>query len=82
MIRTMTIIALFAGTLPAAAGPDCTCKYKNMDIPEGQIACLQTPNGEQMARCERVLNNTSWKFLGGGCSVSSNNLTERPPQQS
>ena len=77
MIRLVIAIALTIATSNVFAGEDCTCKYKNVDIPEGQIACLQTPNGEQMARCERVLNNTSWKFLGGGCSISMQNDQSR-----
>ena len=70
MNRLIFAFGILVLTYPAHAGADCTCKYKNLDIPEGQIACLKTPNGEQMARCVRVLNNTSWKFLGGGCLIS------------
>ncbi|MEM7067491.1 MAG: hypothetical protein AAF478_01310 [Pseudomonadota bacterium] len=35
---------------------------------------MKTPNGTQMATCSRVLNNTSWKFHGVPCPVSSNTI--------
>ncbi|MGI9351092.1 MAG: hypothetical protein ACR2O3_05985 [Rhizobiaceae bacterium] len=31
---------------------------------------MRTPNGSQMATCARVLNNTSWKFLGLPCPTA------------
>ena len=55
---------------PAGAGENCTCRARNVEAREGQTVCLATPNGGQMARCEKVLNNTSWTFLGTPCPVS------------
>jgi hypothetical protein len=63
-------ITLTALAETAAAGENCTCRARNVEAQEGQTVCLATPNGSQMARCERVLNNTSWKFLGTPCPVS------------
>ena len=67
MKRFVFIAALLCATSPTLAGENCTCRYQGTDIEEGKTACLTTPNGPQMARCERVLNNTSWKFLGNSC---------------
>jgi hypothetical protein len=45
------------------------------DVPEGQTVCLKTAAGAKLARCERVLNNTSWKILDQDCPTAS--LPER-----
>ena len=71
MKRLVLITALLCASAPAQAGENCTCRYKGQDIGEGRTVCLATPNGPQMARCERVLNNTSWKFLGNSCPYAS-----------
>jgi hypothetical protein len=54
------------------AGENCTCRARDVEAREGQTVCVRTPNGSQMARCEKVLNNTSWRFLGTPCPVSAN----------
>jgi len=56
--------------MPAHAGDNCTCRYEGNDVAEGNTICMATPKGRQLARCDRILNNTSWKFLGEGCPVS------------
>ena len=71
MKRFVVITALLCANAPAQAGENCTCRYKGQDIGEGRTVCLATPTGPQMARCERVLNNTSWKFLGNSCPYAS-----------
>ena len=73
---TVAIPALFfmpgikLGIDPAYAGSQCTCRFVGGDIAEGQTACIKTPKGMVLARCERVLNNTSWKMLGTPCPSS------------
>lgn len=52
------------------AGPNCTCRHAGGEVAEGQSACIKTPKGMSMARCERVLNNTSWKMLDMPCPYS------------
>ena len=37
----------------------------------GQTACIPTPQGAKLARCEMVLNVASWKFLDGPCPLAS-----------
>jgi hypothetical protein len=51
----------------AAAGPDCVCRHPGGETREGMTACIRTPAGMSLARCERVLNNTSWKILNLPC---------------
>jgi hypothetical protein len=51
----------------AQAGSQCACRHADGKTPLGQTACIRTPNGPQMATCEMVLNNTSWKLTDRLC---------------
>ena len=68
---TMDRVALAALLLlffavPAQAG-DCTCRAKGVVAKEGEFACLSTSKGRRLARCQKVLNNTSWEFTEESC---------------
>jgi hypothetical protein len=65
-----TVLCLLA-TASAAAGEKsrCTCKYDGGDVKQGDTACIKTSKGKSLARCEMVLNNTSWKLLDQPCDV-------------
>ena len=63
--------ALAATTFPALANPDCICRANGQEVHEGQTVCLKTATGMKLARCEMVLNNTSWTFLEDGCPTAS-----------
>lgn len=65
-------LGLFIGSAPASAG--CTCRAKDVVANEGEVVCLNTPLGQRLARCDKVLNNTSWTFLGT-CPTVSRRLT-------
>lgn len=73
MTKSLILSGLMAASVilatPAFAGPDCTCRYKGKDVPEGQSTCIKTPDGYKVAQCSRVLNNTSWKFTEKKCPV-------------
>jgi hypothetical protein len=64
-VLRLTIVAVAA--LTSAAAADCTCRAKNVVASQGEVVCLATPQGERMARCDKVLNNASWTFLEGPC---------------
>ena len=70
-IGFLIALSLCAVTTAAQAGENCTCRASNVEAREGQTVCVRTPNGNQMARCEKVLNNTSWRFLGTPCPIST-----------
>jgi len=70
MVRAFIMLSFSIFISPAFAGEDCTCSHKGAKTPEGQKACIKTSNGMQMAQCSRVLNNTSWKFLGTPCPTA------------
>ena len=79
MKRLMLCAALLCVVSAAQAGSDaCTCSYDGGDVFEGQTACIRTANGPILARCERVLNNTSWKFLGEPCPDAQLAPSSRP----
>lgn len=59
-----------------SAFADCKCLANGRVYNHGQLACLKLPNGEQLARCDMVLNNSSWKKVRDGCPVSE---VELPP---
>lgn len=50
-----------------AAFADCQCLANGRTYRHGEIACLKLPNGSQLARCDMVLNNSSWKKISDGC---------------
>jgi len=68
-----TILA-FASS-PASA--DCTCRAPGIVAHHGQTICLSTPTGPRLARCEMVLNNSSWKFLPEACPQASRLLDSK-----
>lgn len=59
------------GAAPALAGQDCECLGNGKRVKEGSVICLQIGSSQRyLARCERNLNNTSWKKITDGCPVS------------
>jgi hypothetical protein len=64
-----TTIAVVALASPASA--DCTCRGPGVVAQHGQTVCLKTATGYRLARCEMVLNNSSWKFLAEACPEAS-----------
>ena len=73
MRKLLAMLASLAalGGSAALAGPNCTCRADGVEATIGQTVCLKTPGGMRLARCEMVLNNTSWKFLDGACPQAS-----------
>lgn len=62
------LAAILATPFPAYAGADCECVGNGKRVKEGQVLCLQIgPSTRYLARCEKVLNNTSWKKLAEDC---------------
>lgn len=73
--RTVACIATLGSLLlvaqPARSADNCTCRGNDRDIPVGETVCLKTASGGKLARCETVLNNTSWKILAPDCPVAA-----------
>ena len=73
-MRIIVAVAV-AGLAPVAAdaenaGIPCTCRYAGAKFSVGTVTCIHTPTGDRLARCDMVLNNTSWTFLRDGCPIS------------
>lgn len=51
---------------------ECTCRYKGGETMDGQTVCMATSKGKELALCQKVLNVTSWKFLGQPCPTAAN----------
>ena len=67
---------LSCGLLASATAGDninCSCVANGQRVELGELFCIRTASGKQfLARCERVLNNTSWKRLQEGCPSARN----------
>ena len=65
------VLAVTGLSAPAAlAGQECECLGNGKRIKEGGVICLQIGSSQRyLARCERNLNNTSWKKISDGCPV-------------
>ena len=71
-----TVVDVERGGLPARSA-----KGERVDL--GTVICLEvSPSVRYLARCERVLNNTSWRKLGDGCPSAGLCLPETERRQS
>ncbi|MBW3098112.1 hypothetical protein [Pseudohoeflea coraliihabitans] len=71
ILATGAPAALRAESAHQTAAPDCQCVTKGQRVALGSIVCLEIgPGNRYLARCERVLNNTSWKRLQDGCPTA------------
>lgn len=68
ILLAMTTTALDQGQLPGHyAQRDYVCQASGEFFEEGETACLDLPDAPRPARCETVLNNSSWTPLDGSC---------------
>ena len=61
----------FAMVAPAAALADQECLANGKSYQLGQVACLTVSDQSHMARCDLVLNNTSWTKIDDSCPDST-----------
>jgi hypothetical protein len=55
------------GGAPASAAPSFQCRANGQLFPAGGFACLTISGRRQLARCDAVLNNSSWTAVREGC---------------
>ncbi|UVK36564.1 hypothetical protein LHFGNBLO_003497 [Mesorhizobium sp. AR10] len=60
----LSALAMAVAT-PAFAAPECLANGKSFQI--GQVACLTLAGRSHLARCDMVLNNTSWIKVRDDC---------------
>ncbi|WP_147272161.1 hypothetical protein [Phyllobacterium salinisoli] len=73
-------MAVAGALLAQPALADCQCLGNGARYNEGDQVCLKLPTGPQLARCEKVLNNSSWKMLGSNCQLITR--SEQSPKPS
>lgn len=81
-LRYLGIAALAVTlSLPVAgsSAADCQCRANGAAFRQGETACLALPDGPRLARCEMVLNNSSWKILDQACFQTSKLLENAVP---
>ncbi len=63
----------FHGVISGATGEPipCRCRHQGSAYRLGDTVCMSTHLGVQVARCDLVLNNTSWIPTGVPCTMSS-----------
>lgn len=77
------VSAILFASAPAFA--ECTCRANGQNYAEGQLACIHLPSGSYIARCGKVLNNTSWVKVSDGCPQAnaidppSSGIASKPP---
>ena len=57
------------------AGPFTAVKGVETNVHAGEFACIRTPNGPRLARCAKVSNLSSWRFLKNGCGPTARRST-------
>ena len=62
----------FHGVIDGATGEPipCRCRFRGGAYRLGDTVCMSTHLGVQLARCDLVLNNTSWIPTGVPCTMS------------
>jgi hypothetical protein len=70
MSRSVIILTSFVLMVSAhASNAECTCIFAEGAVKEGETACIWSARGKTLARCEKVLNVTSWKLLDQACPL-------------
>jgi hypothetical protein len=55
------------GGPPASVAASFQCRANGQVFPVGGFACLTISGRQQLARCDAVLNNSSWTTVREGC---------------
>ena len=63
-----TVAALAPGG--AFAEHKCQCLYQGKKFEQGEFVCIRVDGATRLARCDMLLNNSSWTFLKGGCPTA------------
>jgi hypothetical protein len=80
-MRGMLVALAVIGALVSyttVAGADCSCRGSDGNAFQlGELACIKTAKGPRLARCEMVLNNSSWTVIRDDCPSAM--ATPGPP---
>lgn len=71
VFATLTLLGAIVGQT-TIAGADCRCRGSDGTFfQQGELACIRTAKGPRLARCEMVLNNSSWTVVRDDCPEAS-----------
>ncbi len=66
-----TVILLTSTLIVGRAAADCRCRGSDgLSFGQGELACIKTAKGLRLARCEMVLNNSSWTVVRDDCPTA------------
>ncbi|RUU54655.1 hypothetical protein [Mesorhizobium sp. M2C.T.Ca.TU.002.02.1.1] len=65
LFRPVGLALALAAPTPSLAAPTCLANGKSFTV--GQTACLTVAGESHLARCDMVLNNTSWTKINDEC---------------
>lgn len=72
MKSLLPVLLVLASSAPSPGATRCACIANGHRIEKGQIACIRPRFGTPfLAKCDTVLNNTSWTKLQDGCPTAS-----------
>jgi hypothetical protein len=54
----------------ALAEHRCQCLYQGKKFEQGQLVCIKVDGASHLARCDMILNNSSWSFLQTSCPTA------------
>ena len=66
LFRPVGLALALAAPTPSFAAPACLANGKSFNV--GQTTCLTLEGESHLARCDMVLNNTSWTRIKDECS--------------
>jgi hypothetical protein len=66
----LALAAMTGSTGALAQDIPCSCRANGQLYQMGQTACLRVGGSNRLARCEKVLNITSWTMLSGDCPTA------------
>jgi hypothetical protein len=73
----LLLVAMLVSSLTMALA-DCQCIANGKVYHHGELACLKLPSGNQLARCDMVLNNSAWKKVSDGCPQAELSVPSEP----
>ena len=71
-LRWALLLFAVAAMAPGGAVAEhrCQCLYQGKKFEQGELVCIRVDGATRLARCEMLLNNSSWTFLGRGCPTA------------
>jgi hypothetical protein len=72
-MRLFPLLFALAALAPSGAFAEhkCQCLYQGKRFEQGQLVCIKVDGTARLARCDMLLNNSSWKFLSNGCPTAA-----------